>query len=468
MEVSYSANADYEFSNTSCRLATIQEVESRPSLSPPSGILRKSNFSSSDSDHSSNESNLFIHQSDTSSSAISSPSQLPTLLPQQAEGSPQPLLSDFTPSSSPILLPRCTDNSDMMQSPPQHMKLKSTNSRSSMIKTSTTSSDHLSGFPQSDGRVWTAHPTLGFAPGTITKTLGDGKMVVSVDGSRESIIMRISDSVPVHPSCLQGVPDLLGLGEFDLGPLLHNIRVRYFRNEIYTSIGYPILLSVNPYKPIPKLYSPQTVAKYRTMGKLGTSHNELPPHPFLIAQIALSNLLSGSADQSIIISGESGAGKTEATKIILSYLAGGDDRALGRELGHRVSDSPHNQISVETQITRSNPVLESFGNAKTLRNDNSSRFGKFTQVLFDKASQRLVGARISNYLLEKSRIILQQEGERNYHIFYQLCAGRELLDREIQVRLSLLEPERFRFLNRCTTISGIRLSNDRDLYSLLL
>lgn len=327
-------------------------------------------------------------------------------------------------------------------------------------------------------RVWVSHPTLGYSPGTITKVLEGDKVLVSVDGDsvNESslVIMNISESAPVHPSCLEGVPDLLALGEFDLGPLLHNIRVRYFKNEIYTSIGLPILISVNPYKAIPELYSSKTATRYRSIGQLGMPTlsqvvSELPPHPFLIAQIALSNVYCGLLDQSIIISGESGAGKTEATKIILSYLAGGDDgidaRALGRELGHpptqalknnhQVHPTPNrNVLPVEAQITRSNPVLESFGNAKTLRNDNSSRFGKFTQIVFDTKNRKLVGARISNYLLEKSRIVRQQDDERNYHIFYQLCCGRERLDSQLQRHLSLDDPERFQYLDRCTNVPG--------------
>lgn len=351
----------------------------------------------------------------------------------------------------------------------------------------TTTSTLASQFLQHDyRRVWVSHPTLGFAPGTVVKNLDEGKIVVSVDHDNiqgGTVTMNLSESLPVHPSCLQGVPDLLALGEFDLGPLLHNIRVRYFKNEIYSSIGLPILISVNPYKPISNLYSSQTAAKYRNVGQpgngAGAPSGDLPPHPFLIAQTALSNVICGMSDQSIIISGESGAGKTEATKIILSYLAGGNDgidaRALGRELGQRSTerlldqDDFHEQhntnnsraLSVEAQITRSNPVLESFGNAKTLRNDNSSRFGKFTQIIFDITTQKIAGARVLNYLLEKSRIVIQQQDERNYHIFYQLCTGRSLLDCQLQKKLSLDDPECFYYLSRCTYVPGNNLIGEQ-------
>lgn len=457
--VSYTDLIEYDTIEIGGPLDTIQEVESMPSLSPPE-CSPISSLSSSP------------QQRRYSTTAIPEgnlkhcrPSSGQFILDHQGnpDSRPPPLIPSTSTTTTPPSEPNSrvpnfsSSNNEHVQFP----KRASCNSSSPLL-------------PQHDSRrVWVEHPTLGYAPATITKTLDNGKIVVSVDvtnSSDDSFTMNAFESVPVHPSCLQGVPDLLALGEFDLGPLLHNIRVRYFKNEIYTSIGLPILISVNPYKPIPKLYSSETASKYRNLGQIGTTaslETDLLPHPFHIAQIALSSVFNGKSDQSIIISGESGAGKTEATKIILSYLAGGDEginvRALGRELGYRSTerlpeitpshDTPE-ALSVETQITRSNPVLESFGNAKTLRNDNSSRFGKFTQILFDTSTQKLVGARISNYLLEKCRIVTQQEDERNYHIFYQLCAGRYLLNIELQEHLSLDDSEYYDYLNRCTFVQG--------------
>lgn len=292
--------------------------------------------------------------------------------------------------------------------------------------------------------VWVPHPDLGSAMAYVSQAL-DGDCVLAtlvrnqISEAETSLRVKAADVKPVHPSCLEGFPDLLSLGEFNLGPLLHNIRIRYFKNEIYTSIGPAILISVNPYRDLPKLYSAQTASKYRQQ------HDNVPPHPFALAQKALNELGRGGLDQSIIISGESGAGKTEATKIILSYLAGETEK---KRRAFHTQSTPPDQTSVEMQVTRSNPVLESFGNAKTVRNDNSSRFGKFLQVFFFNSA--VVGGSISSYLLEKSRIATQQEDERNYHIFYQLCRGWHALD----PALRLDRPEAFRYLRGCVEVDG--------------
>ena len=229
-----------------------------------------------------------------------------------------------------------------------------------------------------------------------------------------------SNAIGVHPSCLEGVPDLLSLGEFNEATLLHNVRVRYSQNSIYTSIGEPILISINPYCNLP-IYSEQTAESFRNKKDQST------PHLFLMAQKAYDKLIE--ANQTIIISGESGSGKTEAAKKIMQYLAG----------------KQKSTNSIETQVVDSNPILEAFGNAKTLRNDNSSRFGKFIQIHFDPVSLKLVSASVENYLLEKSRIVTQQPEERNYHFFYQLCAGASELDRQ---EFRILEASEFRYLTK--------------------
>ena len=200
-------------------------------------------------------------------------------------------------------------------------------------------------------------------------------------------------------------------------------------NQIYTSVGSPILISLNPYAKLP-LYSDKISDSYR--GKKNTN-----PHLYQMAENAYSALKEGN--QSIIISGESGAGKTEAAKIILSYLAGTS------------SDSKNN---LSKQVLDTNPILEAFGNAKTLRNDNSSRFGKFIEIHFDSVSFKLLSARIQNYLLEKSRIVSQQIGERNYHFFYQLCAGATDEERE---KFHILPAEEFLYLTKgqCLEIEGV-------------
>uniref|UniRef100_A0A6B2KXX5 Myosin motor domain-containing protein n=1 Tax=Arcella intermedia TaxID=1963864 RepID=A0A6B2KXX5_9EUKA len=187
--------------------------------------------------------------------------------------------------------------------------------------------------------------------------------------------------------------------------IIHNIRQRFFKEKIYTFIG-PVIVSVNPYKVISELGS-HLIPLYQEAPKSEAS--TLPPHLYAVAQRAYDNMISLDKSQSIIIIGESGAGKTEATKIVLNYLTKASER------------SEDSSLDIAEMILATNPLLEAFGNAKTVRNDNSSRFGKFIKVLFD--GSRIIGASIDNYLLEKTRVVGQAEKERNYHIFYQIING---------------------------------------------
>ncbi|CAG9132124.1 unnamed protein product [Plutella xylostella] len=208
--------------------------------------------------------------------------------------------------------------------------------------------------------------------------------------------------------------------------LLNNIITRYKKDKIYTYVAN-ILLAVNPYKDIKDMYSSSTIKKYQ-----GKSLGELPPHVFAVADKAFRDMKSLKQSQSIIVSGESGAGKTESTKYILKYLC--DLWASGAG-------------PVEQKILDANPILEAFGNAKTTRNNNSSRFGKFMEVHFNSQWQ-VVGGHISHYLLEKSRICTQSAEERNYHVFYLLCAGAPP---ELRARLKITKPDDFQYLkNGCT------------------
>ncbi len=185
--------------------------------------------------------------------------------------------------------------------------------------------------------------------------------------------------------------------------VFHNLKVRYQAKLIYTYSGL-FCIVVNPYKRYP-IYTPTVVKMY-----LGKRRNEVPPHLWAITETAYRNMLTNSKNQSMLITGESGAGKTENTKKVITYLA-------------LVASSPKKgsakKVSLEDQIVATNPILESYGNAKTSRNDNSSRFGKFIRIHFT-TSGKLCGCDIESYLLEKSRITQQQEVERSYHIFYQL------------------------------------------------
>lgn len=240
-----------------------------------------------------------------------------------------------------------------------------------------------------------------------------------------------------------GVEDFVLLENYsEISAFVDNLRKRFRESLIYTYIG-PVLVSVNPYRTIPHLYDSDVIETYRNV-----SFYELPPHIYAVADVAYRSMRRDHTDQCVLISGESGAGKTEASKLILQYIAstsassptsppppssplsataasgaGGIDR---RQLQRSVSVNVHR---VKDRLLQSNPILEAFGNAKTLRNDNSSRFGKYMDIQFDFMGLP-VGGVILNYLLEKSRVVRHADGEENFHVFYELIYGADtsLLD----------------------------------------
>ncbi|XP_058248624.1 unconventional myosin-Ib isoform X4 [Hemibagrus wyckioides] len=199
-----------------------------------------------------------------------------------------------------------------------------------------------------------------------------------------------------------GVGDMVLLEPLSEETFIGNLKKRFEHNEIYTYIG-SVVISMNPYKSLP-IYTADKVEEYRNR-----NFYELSPHIYALADEAYRSLRDQDKDQCILITGESGAGKTEASKLVMSYVAA----VCGK--GQEVN-------KVKEQLLQSNPVLEAFGNAKTVRNDNSSRFGKYMDIEFDFKGDPLGGV-ISNYLLEKSRVVKQPRGERNFHIFYQLLSG---------------------------------------------
>ncbi|KAM6112389.1 unconventional myosin-Ia [Phoenicopterus ruber ruber] len=198
------------------------------------------------------------------------------------------------------------------------------------------------------------------------------------------------------------VGDLVLLDPLTEESLLHTLQERFRRSDIYTYIGN-VVISVNPYRSLP-IYTPEKVQEYHNCNFFAVK-----PHIYAIADDAYRSLRDRDRDQCILITGESGAGKTEASKLVMSYVAA-------------VCSKGEEVDKVKEQLLQSNPVLEAFGNAKTIRNDNSSRFGKYMDVEFDFKGEPLGGV-ISNYLLEKSRVVRHMKGERNFHIFYQLLAG---------------------------------------------
>uniref|UniRef100_A0A8B9LRC3 Unconventional myosin-VI n=1 Tax=Astyanax mexicanus TaxID=7994 RepID=A0A8B9LRC3_ASTMX len=218
----------------------------------------------------------------------------------------------------------------------------------------------------------------------------------------------------------------IGADTLTIEPLNHRGKVGHCKRPYGKTFVANILIAVNPYYDIPKLYAPETIKSYQ-----GRSLGTLPPHVYAIADKAYRDMKVLKMSQSIIVSGESGAGKTENTKFVLRYLT--TSYGTGQDIDER--------------IVEANPLLEAFGNAKTVRNNNSSRFGKFVEIHFNDKNA-VVGGFVSHYLLEKSRICMQGADERNYHIFYRLCAGAS---EDIRNMLHLNSPDSFRYLNRgCT------------------
>uniref|UniRef100_A0A7N8Y7V3 Unconventional myosin-VI n=1 Tax=Mastacembelus armatus TaxID=205130 RepID=A0A7N8Y7V3_9TELE len=277
-----------------------------------------------------------------------------------------------------------------------------------------------------DGKpVWAPHPTDGFQLGTIVDIGADSLTIEPLKQKGKTFLAPVNQVFPAEDDVNKHVEDNCSLMYLNEATLLNNIRVRYSKDKIYTFVAN-ILIAVNPYYDIPKLYSSETIKQYR-----GRSLGTLPPHVYAIADKAYRDMKVLKMSQSIVVSGESGAGKTENTKFVLRYLT--TSYGTGQDIDER--------------IVEANPLLEAFGNAKTVRNNNSSRFGKFVEIHFNEKNA-VVGGFVSHYLLEKSRICRQSPEERNYHIFYRLCAGAS---EDIRQKFHLGSPDTFRYLNRgCT------------------
>lgn len=256
--------------------------------------------------------------------------------------------------------------------------------------------------------------------------IGPDSLTIEPLGQKGKTFLALINQVfPAEEDSKKDVEDNCSLMYLNEATLLHNIKVRYSKDRIYTYVAN-ILIAVNPYFDMPKIYSSDSIKSYQ-----GKSLGTMPPHVFAIADKAFRDMKVLKMSQSIIVSGESGAGKTENTKFVLRYL----------------TESYGSGQDIDDRIVEANPLLEAFGNAKTVRNNNSSRFGKFVEIHFNEKSS-VVGGFVSHYLLEKSRICVQGKEERNYHIFYRLCAGAS---EDIRERLHLSSPDNFRYLNRgCT------------------
>uniref|UniRef100_A0A8C1M8Z1 Unconventional myosin-Vb n=1 Tax=Cyprinus carpio TaxID=7962 RepID=A0A8C1M8Z1_CYPCA len=260
-------------------------------------------------------------------------------------------------------------------------------------------------------RVWIPDPEEVWKPAEIIKDYKEGDTVLHLkledESTLEYSIGPKDHALPFlrNPDILVGENDLTALSYLHEPAVLHNLKVRFLEsNHIYTYCGI-VLVAINPYEQL-QIYGEEVINAYS-----GQNMGDMDPHIFAVAEEAYKQMARDEKNQSIIVSGESGAGKTVSAKYAMRFFA---------TVGGSANDT-----SVEEKVLASSPIMEAIGNAKTTRNDNSSRFGKYIQIGFDRR-YHIIGANMRTYLLEKSRVVFQAEEERNYHIFYQLCASSSL------------------------------------------
>ncbi|KAG8391355.1 hypothetical protein BUALT_Bualt01G0179200 [Buddleja alternifolia] len=287
-------------------------------------------------------------------------------------------------------------------------------------------------------RVWAEDPELAWIDGEVVEIKGTDATIVTSTG--KTIVAAISSIYPKDTEAPPaGVDDMTKLAYLHEPGVLCNLASRFALNEIYTYTGN-ILIAVNPFQRLPHLYDIHMMQQYK-----GAAFGELSPHLFAIADACYRAIINEHGSQSILVSGESGAGKTETTKMLMRYLAfmGGRSGTEGR--------------TVEQQVLESNPVLEAFGNAKTVKNNNSSRFGKFVEIQFDKHG-KISGAAVRTYLLERSRVCQVSDPERNYHCFYMLCAAPP----EDAKKFKLGDPRSFHYLNQSNCYEVANVDDARE------
>uniref|UniRef100_A0A8C6YD40 Myosin heavy chain 10 n=1 Tax=Naja naja TaxID=35670 RepID=A0A8C6YD40_NAJNA len=255
--------------------------------------------------------------------------------------------------------------------------------------------------------VWIPSERHGFEAASIKEERGDEVLVELAENGKKAVVNK-DDIQKMNPPKFSKVEDMAELTCLNEASVLHNLKDRYYSGLIYTYSGL-FCVVINPYKNLP-IYSENIIEMYR-----GKKRHEMPPHIYAISESAYRCMLQDQTDISLFCCGESGAGKTENTKKVIQYLAHVASSHKGRK-DHNIPGE------LERQLLQANPILESFGNAKTVKNDNSSRFGKFIRINFDVTGY-IVGANIETYLLEKSRAVRQAKDERTFHIFYQLLAG---------------------------------------------
>ncbi|KAL1823383.1 hypothetical protein ACET3Z_010161 [Daucus carota] len=296
--------------------------------------------------------------------------------------------------------------------------------------------DNFGYFIKKKLRVWCQLQNGHWESGQIQSISSDTASVLLVNGS--VVTVSAEDLLPANPDVLEGVDDLIELSYLNEPSVLHNLQYRYSHDLIYSMSG-PVLIATNPFKKV-ELYGNDYVTAYRQ--KLLDS-----PHVYSVADTAYNEMMRDGVNQAIIISGESGSGKTETANFAMQYLG-----AIGG-----VNDR------IELQLIQTSHVLEAFGNAKTSLNDNSSRFGKLITIYFN-AVGNICGAQIETFLLEKSRVIHLARGERSYHVFYQLCAGAPSALKE---KLNLKAASEYNYLNQNGCLGADNVDNAQKFQILL-
>ena len=302
--------------------------------------------------------------------------------------------------------------------------------------------------------VWVKDPEKAFLKGWIVEEFDQDRVLVQFDNGSQ-IEVGLDEVDKVNPAKFDKADDMAELTHLNEASVIHNLYMRYQSDLIYTYSGL-FLVTINPYCPLP-IYGNDYVRMYKGQGREDTR-----PHIFAVSDQAFRRLVEEGENQSILVTGESGAGKTENTKKVIQYLAAvatsdADTPVTGRSPAKHMSN-------LSQQILRANPILESFGNAQTVRNNNSSRFGKFIRIQFTRSGQ-IAGAFIDWYLLEKSRVVKVSKEERTYHVFYQLLAGADRAMRQ-QLLLSDMDVEHFAYTRAGNdTISGV---SDRDDWNSLI
>nr|AAP42074.1 myosin 5B [Homo sapiens] len=304
-------------------------------------------------------------------------------------------------------------------------------------------------------RVWIPDPDEVWRSAELTKDYKEGDKSLQLRLEDETILEYPIDvqrnQLPFlrNPDILVGENDLTALSYLHEPAVLHNLKVRFLEsNHIYTYCGI-VLVAINPYEQLP-IYGQDVIYTYS-----GQNMGDMDPHIFAVAEEAYKQMARDEKNQSIIVSGESGAGKTVSAKYAMRYFA---------TVGGSASET-----NIEEKVLASSPIMEAIGNAKTTRNDNSSRFGKYIQIGFDKR-YHIIGANMRTYLLEKSRVVFQADDERNYHIFYQLCAAAGLPEFK---ELALTSAEDFFYTSQGgdTSIEGVDDAEDfektRQAFTLL-